>query len=74
METSIPATTPPASLAVPEIVFAAPSWKVAPAAGEEIDAVGAVVSVDLVAVVRPRLGSSAKGCTPMSANRFTVAC
>ena len=74
VETSTPATTPPTSLAVPEIVVLAPSWRLAPFAGEAMLAVGFVVSVDFVAVLRPSAGSSANGWTPMSANRLTVAC
>ena len=47
METSTPATTPPPlSVAVPVIVTVVPSATVAPAAGEVIVEVGAVVSVD----------------------------
>ena len=72
METSTPATTPPVSAAVPLMVILAPSPTVAPPAGEVIVEVGAVVSVDAVAAVSPEI--SAYGCTPMSANRFTVAC
>ena len=41
-------------------------------AGEVIVEVGGVVSVDAVAGVSPDI--SVVGCTPMSANRFTVAC
>src|SRR4051812_49139992 len=72
VDTSTPATTPPASVAVPEIVDSAPSCRVAPAAGEVIAAVGPAVSVDAVAGTRPVI--SAYGWTPMSANRLTVAC
>ena len=72
VETSTPATTPPTSLAVPETVLFTPSCSVAPFAGEVTVAVGAVVSVDLLASVRPL--DSAKGCAPMSAKRLTVAC
>src|SRR4051794_34086728 len=74
VETSTPATTPPASLAVPVIVVVAPSWRLAPFAGDVMVAVGAVLSVDLLATLSPSAGSSANGCTPMSAKRLTVAC
>ena len=37
-----------------------------------IDAVGGAASVDMVAALRPAW--SVTGCTPMSANRLTVAC
>ena len=43
-----------------------------PSFGDVIADVGALVSVDAVAAVRP--ACSVAGCTPMSANRFTVAC
>ena len=73
-ETSTPATTPPpASVAVPLMVTAEPSEKVAPDDGDVIVDVGGVVSVDCVAGASPDI--SVAGCTlPMSANRFTVAC
>src|SRR5215471_14964099 len=73
VETSTPATTPPpVSAADPLTVTAAPSDSVAPEDGDVIVEVGAVVSVDAVAAVTPDI--SVVGCTPMSANRFTVAC
>src|SRR5687767_3322327 len=48
VDTSTPPTTPPVSLAVPAMVAAAPTWKVEPAGGGVIDALGPVVSVDAV--------------------------
>src|SRR4029450_8778591 len=72
VETSTPATTPPVSAAVPVTVTWLPSVTVAPLDGDVNVAVGAVVSVVLVARIRPEIG--AYGCTPMSANRFSVAC
>ena len=54
VETSTPATTPPpASVAVPVIVTAAPSWRFAPTAGEVIVELGGAVSVDAVAARQP---------------------
>ena len=73
VDTSTPATRPPpASVAVPVMVTGVPTGRVAPAAGEPIAVVGGVVSVEAVAAVSPL--RSVSGCTPMSANRFTVAC
>src|SRR6266566_8853030 len=73
VDTSTPATTPPpASPAVPVIVTVVPSEMLAPAAGDVIVDVGAVVSVDAVAAVSPEI--SVEGCAPMSANRLTVTC
>ena len=63
---------PPVSAAVPVIVTGVPTWTTVPAAGEVIVDVGAVVSVEAVAATRPDCSES--GCTPMSANRLTVAC
>ena len=59
-------------LASPLIVTGLPTGRVAPAAGELIAVVGAVVSVEAVAAVRPV--SRVSGWTPMSANRLIVAC
>ena len=79
VETSTPATTPdgllvvvppPASAAVPLIVTGVPTCT-----GLEINVtvdVGAIVSLDALAARRPVIRLC--GCTPMSANRFTVAC
>src|SRR5262249_52776132 len=72
VDTSTPPTTPPADVAVPEIVTAFPSWTVAPADGELIVETGGVVLVDFVAETSPEIRLC--GCTPMSAKRFTVAC
>ncbi|HTK77373.1 MAG TPA: hypothetical protein VL371_19065, partial [Gemmataceae bacterium] len=57
---------------MPEIVTLAPATKVVPAAGELIVEAGGVTSVEAVAVANPVWRPA--GCTPMSANRFTVAC
>ena len=55
VDTSTPATTPPpVSAAVPVIVTFVPSVTFAPAAGDVIVEVGAVVSVDFVARTSPR--------------------
>ena len=72
VETSMPATWPPASLAVPEIVTVEPSAIAAPADGLEMVELGAVVSVLCETAVRPLI--SVVAGTPMSAKRFTVAC
>ena len=50
----------------------APEEKVAPLEGEVIVAVGAVKSDDWEAAVKP--ACNVPGCTPISANKFTVAC
>jgi hypothetical protein len=71
-ETSTPATTPPPSTAVPEMVTVVRAGMLAPEAGCTIEAVGAVTSVDLVAATSP--GCMLYGWAPMSANRLTVAC
>ncbi len=71
-DTSTPPTCPPTSLAVPVTVTCVPSTGWAPPAGEVMMAVGGVVSVDAVAGCSPAIRVA--GCTPMSANRFTVAC
>ena len=72
VDTSTPPTRPPVSAAVPVTVTGAPTDRLAPAAGEVMADVGAVVSVEAVAATSP--GRSVVGCTPMSANRLTVAC
>src|SRR5947209_5518875 len=69
-ENSTPATTPPESAAVPEMVLVVPACN--PPETGLMDVTGATVSADLVAATRP--GCNACGCTPISANRFTVAC
>ena len=72
-ETSTPATVPPpASVAVPVIVIAAPACTLAPAAGDVMVDTGGKESVDAVAKVNPDWMLA--GCTPISANRLTVAC
>ena len=74
VETSTAARRPPPpSAAVPVMVTGVPTCRTAPAAGEVIVDVGAVVSVEAVAATRPGLEAD-PGCTPMSANRLTVAC
>jgi hypothetical protein len=72
VETSTPATVPPLSVAVPEIVTVAPSETAAPPDGLVIVELGAVVSVDAETAVSPLIKVVA--CAPMSAKRFTVAC
>ena len=52
-ETSTPATTPPASEAVPAIVIAVPLLTVAPSAGELIVVTGAWLSEEAVAAINP---------------------
>src|SRR5204863_9241022 len=71
-DTSTPATTPPASVAVPVTVTVEPLWKLAPPDGNVIVDVGEVVSVEGVASRRP--DCSDPGCSCMSARRLTVAC
>src|SRR3954452_7114339 len=68
----MPPTWPPVSVAVPVIVTVAFGVRVAPAAGDVIVDTGLVVSVDAGVAVRPVI--TVVGCTPMSANRFIVAC
>src|SRR4051794_39025960 len=63
---------PPAPVAVPVIVTELPTWKTDPAAGAVMTDVGTVWSAEAVAATRPDWREP--GCTPMSANRFTVAC
>jgi hypothetical protein len=72
VETSTPATRPPLSAAVPETVICAPLAAVAPVAGEVMFTVGAAESVEAEAA--ERVAIRVVGCTPMSANRFRVAC
>ena len=73
VETSTPATTPPPlSVALPVIVVLAPSCRFAPAVGEMIVELGAVVSEDGVAATSPL--DNVFGWAPMSASRLTVAC
>ena len=72
VDTSTPPTRPPTSAAVPAMLTCVPLVNVEPPAGEVMVAVGAVVSVDAVAATMPDW--SVAGCTPMSANRLTVAC
>src|SRR5215467_7518987 len=67
-----PTTPPPASLAVPLIVMGTPNSITAPGTGDVIVDVGAVVSLDAVALTTP--GMRLPGCAPMSAKRLTVAC
>ncbi len=70
VDTSTPATTPPpASVAVPVTVYGCPTT---PCAVEVTRTAGASVSVLAEAVTRPLIRLF--GRTPMSANRFTVAC
>ncbi len=70
--TSTPPTRPPPeSVAVPETVIG-PTCALEPFVGLVIVELGAVVSVD--AVVAVSSGCNVDGWTPMSANRFTVAC
>src|SRR6185295_5252696 len=69
VETSTPATWPPLSDAVPEIVTFWPSLTVEGTLRVEV---GAVVSVEAEAPVRS--DCIVAGWAPMSANRFTVAC
>ena len=72
VETSTPPTLPPpASVAVPLTVSGWPTGTVAPSAGDEMVDVGAVVSLLAVAADSP--DCRVAGCTPMSANRLTVA-
>src|SRR3954468_18182065 len=70
VDTSTPATTPPASDAVPEMDTRAPSATVA--GSVLIVDTGAVWSADWVAATIPAI--SVAGCAPMSANRLIVAC
>src|ERR1051325_8806618 len=69
-EISMPATRPPPkSVALPVTVAGCGSWNV-PAGGSMVDA-GDEASPDEVASASP--GRIDAGCTPMSANRLTVA-
>src|SRR5688572_1657926 len=71
VETSMPATTPPTSLAVP-LITTEFCGTFAPEAGVVIVTVGAVLSLDALCADSP--GCRLAGCTFMSANWFTVAC
>ncbi len=71
-DTSMPATIPPPSLAVPDIVTALPDCTVAPEVGELMEEIGGLTSVEAEAGINP--DCSVAGCTPISARRFTVAC
>src|ERR1700682_1347125 len=72
-ETSTPPTTPPpASVAVPVIVTGIPADTVPPGSGNVIEDVGATASDEAEAEVRG--DCKVAGCTPISANRLTVAC
>ena len=72
-ETSTPATTPPPmSVAVPLTTTSSPCGNVAPSAGDTIVELGGPMSSDAVAAISG--ACSEAGCTPMSANRLTVAC
>src|SRR6267378_2739366 len=71
METSTPPTTPPPwSVAVPDMVVGTPACN--PPDTVLTVVTGGVVSVDFVAGTSP--GCNVPGCTPISANRLTVAC
>src|SRR4051794_7949691 len=72
VDTSTPATMPPLSAAVPVTVTAVPSTTTAPATGLVIVEVGGVVSV--LAATGCSVDISVVAWSPMSANRFTVAC
>src|SRR5437764_10902474 len=63
---------PPVSPAVPDTVTCDPSVRADPAAGFVMAEVGAVLSVDAEAAVRPLI--SVVACAPMSPNRLIVAC
>jgi hypothetical protein len=72
-ETSTPATTPDVSVAVPVITTSVSAATLAPAVGKVIVEPGRLVSVEVVANVRP--GCNVPGCVlPMSANKLTIAC
>ena len=74
VDTSTPPTTPPpVSLAVPLIVTWLPGVIEAFGAGAVIVDVGAVESLE-TRRGRSSRSCSVDGCTPMSANRLTVAC
>ena len=76
-DTSTPATTPPASPAVPLIDTRLPLPTEAPAAGDAMAEEGAIVSNVMFAwrgFVASAPVCSDAGCAPMSASRFTVAC
>src|SRR5438105_3910535 len=70
-ETSMPATRPPPkSAALPVIV--AGCWRPNALVGGSMVDAGEAASPDIIAGTSP--GWIDAGCTPMSANRFTVAC
>src|SRR6185437_3767137 len=67
-ETSTTATTPPPrSCAVPRIVYCELAGKLVRAMGDRIVEIGARLSVDCEARMRPLINIA--GCTPISANR-----
>src|SRR3954470_24021737 len=73
VDTSTPPSTPPAlSLAVPTMFTSALADTLAPEAGEVMLELGGAASLEALAATRPliRVG----GGTPMSANKFIVAC
>src|SRR5262249_10879941 len=73
VETSTPPMTPPpASLAVPVMVTVEFDCTLACAEGEAITDEGGAASVEADAGVNAAM--RVLGCTPISANRFTVAC
>ena len=72
VETSTPPTLPPTSVAAPVTTTLLPGATDEPWVGDVIVAVARVLSVDLEADTSP--APSVDGCTPMSANRLTVAC
>src|SRR5437899_11169633 len=68
---TLPTTPPPLSAAVP-LIFTTGPTTADPSTGDTILETGDVLSCDGTAGVR--LGCRFPGWTPMSANRFTVAC
>src|SRR5688572_14709761 len=70
-DTSTPPTTPPTSLAVP-VICTAFCGMPAPAAGDVMTTVGAVLSVEALALNSPCC--NVIGCRFISANRYTVSC
>src|ERR1700704_4665632 len=72
-ETSTPPTTPPpASVAVPVMATGMPADPSPPGSGNGREDVGARVWAEADAEVRG--DCKVAGCTPISANRLTVAC
>ena len=71
-ETSIAATAPPTSVAVPPMRNPFPTVAGAPAVGDRMVATGRVVSVDAVGIVRPAI--RLVGVAPRSASTLRVAC